>query len=1056
MRKKLLLFLSVLLGATALAAAQPRTVTGTVTSGEDGSPMIQLTVLVKGTATGVVTDMDGRYSIKAPGPDAVLLFKYTGYQSQEILVGEQAKIDVVMQPSMEEIDEVMVVGYGTRGKNRVTGSTQQVSGKKLAAVPVLSPIEALQGQVPGMTTNTTSGTPGSSQQVRIRGIGSMAGGVTPLYVIDGVPVTMDVYGSSSGSTLGGISSLSNSDIASVTVLKDASATAAYGARGSNGVIVITTKKGQSGQDCTMPTRFSFSGYWGVSKRAMYGIEMMTPEQMLETEALWRRNGAFMAALGKNPALKAEYMTGTLSDAAMEQVNALWGKVKTVEKYQELMLQVLPGWKKWDEDGRPSYNWEEAMLRDLAQTVNAQLSASGGGKGYDFYSSFASNYTQNTVRNSDYYRMNGTLNFNKQLTSWLKFSTKNNVSYSKQDGLLSEQGLYFSNPMMARFFKSPMTPLKDEDGNNWTAGTIYNYLETSKYDVVWQSLLRGMSNSSLEATILPGLKYKTRLSLDYAFNDRKQYQNKTYGDGQKKKGTSSRTMAYDYTYVLQNSLSYDFTLADSHVFSVMALAEWQKNKFNDLEGYGVSTIDDKLTDLNSMADEYNAASSFSDWANAAYLGMINYSYEGRYIVDLTYRLEGSSRFPKDKRFGSFGSVGLAWNVSQEPFFESARQWVNNLKLRGSWGISGNSNIGLNKYQSFLAGGALYNGRPGLTLSGYGNPDLTWEKNSTFDVGFDLGVMNRANVSFSYFRKRTYDLLQNVPLPYTTGFGSIAKNVGEMLNSGFEVLVSGDILRGDQYLLSMSANVATLHNEVTKLAKDAAGNTIEMEGSLKKTAEGHMYNEYFLKQWAGVSAQTGLPLWYTDESRTATTTDINKAQKVWTGYSAIPKITAGLTLHAEAWGVYLDANLYFAGGHKITNTLNSEFFRADDLGVIMSIGGGLEKYLYQNTWSHPGDDCQNSMLAKGFNSNGSSYESDRWLYDGDYIRLKGVTLGYNIPKSLLKRIGYPGSISVYARGTNLFTHAFDKDVDFDPEVRLTGNFAMVNPPSSVYTVGVNLNF
>lgn len=1044
MRRQLLLF-AMLVAGICFARAQERTVTGVVTDASSGEPLPLANVQIKGTSSGCVTDNDGRFSLKVPDDKAVLLFFYTGYVTQEIPVEGKSVFNVMLRTANEEIDQVIVVGYGTRGKNEITGSTVQVGGDQISSVPVISPVEALQGKVPGLMTNMSSSTPGSSQQVRIRGVGSLAASSTPLYVIDGVPVNSGNYSSSSAeSTLSVMSTLNSSDIESMTLLKDASATAAYGARGSNGVIVITTKKGSKGK-----TRFNFSGYYGFSQRAMGGIKMMTAAQTLTMLGKMKRNQMFLEQLQGD--LLREYKTGKLSDESMKKVNEIWASLPPASTYEaEYLAKAVI--KAWDAKGRPEYDWEKVMDRRFAHMFNGVLSAQGGDDRYSYYASLGANYTQSTVKGSDYKRLSGSLNFTRNLVRWLDFSTVNKVSYVRQDGVVAEQNAYYSNPFMVKYFVSPFYAPYTEEGKPTAdlGGSVYNWQLIKDRDVRVQDVLRGTTTNSLTATIIKGLKFKTLVSLDYALFASRMYQNRTYGDGKQSGGNASREKTSDVNLVFQNSLNYDFSIADDHHFSLTALMEYQKNDNDELSGIGSYSISDRLKNLSSTARGFGVSGASSDWMNAAYLFMVNYNYLGRYVLDATYRYEGSSRFPKAHRFGHFGSVGAAWNVHLEPFYEPIRGVMNTLKLRASWGVSGNSEVDLNSYQRLLGTADAYNEYTAATLLGMGNPDLTWEKNRTFDVGFDFGFLDdRINGTVSYFDKRTYDLLQSVPLSRTTMFSSLLRNVGTMDNRGVEVLLNFDILRMEHYHLSAGLSLATVRNRVVKLAKDNEGKTLVIQTATKKTDEGHMLDEWFMRLSAGISPQTGLPLWYVDEKRDRVTTNFNEAKQVWTGYSSVPTWTGGASLHFDAWGAYLDMNIYAAGGHKVMNAWQNLLYS--------STGRSVAKYhapaALLDAWEKPGDEGKEySMVANGYDNQGSAGAQDRYLYRGDYLRIKDVTIGYNIPAEWVGGV----QLGVYLRGTNLFTHAFDKRMQFDPEVRLNGFWNFYNPPTRVFSFGLNMNF
>ena len=1022
MKKYLILLICIV--SFGMVQAQTITLSGSVISATDNQPIPGVSVVVMGTTIGTTTSVDGLFSLDVPETSTTLMFSYVGMvtQAYEIDFSSPSNIDIVMEEDYLNLEEVIVTGYATRLKNSITGSTVQINNDEFKDIPVASVDQTLQGKVAGLTISTSSGTPGSIQDIRIRGVGSITAGNEPLFVVDGVPiVNMDMSGSTARSSLSALASLNSNDIETITVLKDASATSAYGARGSNGVIVITTKKGRTGK-----TQFNLSASYGFQNKASKGRDVLTGAQRekLYLDGIYNSYGV---------------SEGFTRDQAFQW--ALDNGFGGAANYQA-----------WHDAGSPEGNWEEALKNANAPVTNVNLSASGGDQLSSFYASAGYNKTEATVVGVDFRRINGTLNYSRNFHKRVKFSTNNNVSNTAQNGLLLEQSAYFANPHLSKYFMPPIDQPRNEDGtpNTVQPSGMYNWLYLKDHDVTFNKMTRAMTNNSLEWEIIDNLKFKTLLGLDYIMTDYKNYQNRQYGDSQPENGTSYRSTEQNLNVVWQNSLSYDLNLND-HRLSFMALMEYQKNNRNYLYGYGENYSTDDLTNIDQSGANWDAGSNFTDWMNLSYLGMINYNYQGKYVADVTYRREGSSKFAEDKRYGNFWSAGVAWNLSQEAFLASAN-WLNNLRVRASYGVSGNSDVGINQYQALLSYDEDYFAQGAVYPSRFGNSNLTWEKNKNMDVGLDFGVIEgRIGGSFSYFNKETYDLLQDVPLSRTTGHADITQNVGTVVNKGIEGILNFDIVRTSDFNINLSGNFATLHNEVTELAKDANGEDINIETASRKIEVGHPIYEWNMRTWAGVDPDNGDPLWYKEGTSGETTNDYNAAEKAYQGKSAIPTFTSGLALHIDFKGIFLDANAYYAGGHMIY----------EDWAYYTHMNGRYTTDYYNGvadlttSWTQPGQVTDYPAIYHLGNPNFATSTSSRFLYKGDYLRVKDLVLGYDLPRSVVERIRFSG-VRVYVRGTNMFTWIMDDRMKYDPEVRADGFTNLTTPPIKSVVFGVNLNF
>ncbi|KUO63932.1 MAG: SusC/RagA family TonB-linked outer membrane protein [Lutibacter sp. BRH_c52] len=1010
-------FLTLLLALLVqITFAQEKTVIGKVS--DASGPLPGVTVLIKGTKTGSQTDFDGNFSVKA-NVGAVLQFSFVGMETTERTVGASNVINVTMQESAEALQEIIVMGYGTRGKNEITGSTVQLKGESISNVPVVSVDQALQGKVAGLTINSSSGTPGSTQDIRIRGVGSITAGNDPLFVIDGVPViSANLSGSTARSSLSALSSINSNDIESITVLKDASATSAFGARGSNGVIVITTKSGKSGK-----TSFKASSSYGFQNDAVDG------------------NTPLSGAQRKELYLEALYNTLGAANGFTKENALTWLQANPVNDRGGLL-----GW-----DGT-EYNWGKLVANKDATVHNIDVSATGGSEDSNFYTSLGYNKTEATVINSDFERITAALNFNRKFTDKLKFSVNLNGSNTRQNGFLEGAG-YFGSPHLTKYFMRPWANPYNEDGTyniNNLGTSLHNTLFTMENNIATNDLTRAIVNSYLEWEIIENLKFKTLVSMDYNLANYKQYLHPAHGDGKSVNGSAANSDIRNFNQVYQNSLDYNFTLAGDHNFAVKALMEYQKNKYNYLYAYGTNSPTLGLTNVASFPTNRDATSSFSDWSNLSYLGMVNYNFTSKYIADFTYRREGSSRFSPGLRFGDFWSVGAAWNLHKENFIRDIKA-IDELRLRASYGLSGSNSIDINSYQALLGYDADYAGNGAVYPSQFGNSDLSWEKNKNYDIGIDFKIFNKLSGSVAYFNKETYDLLQSVPLSSTSGHTSILKNIGTVVNKGIEVELNLDIIKTGSLNWSISGNYATLDNEVTELALDGLGEPINIETGTTIVKIGEPIRAWNMQKWAGVNPATGQPQWFINGVDGDVTSTYSLAQKAIQGSSAIPEYSGGFSTHIDFKGFFVDASVYLAGGNKVYESWVGQTHHAG--WTSLSSFNGVTQLM--DRWQQAGDITDVPKMVWNATGDQGTSTSTRFLYDGDYIRMKDLVVGYNVPEAFLKSTGING-ITFSVRGTNLFTWVKDNRLKYDPETRADGFTQLITPPVKSVVFNVNLKF
>ena len=989
--------------------AQDKIISGRVS--DETGPLPGVSILIDGTTRGTETDFDGNYNLNASTGD-VLRFSFVGMSSTTRTIGIENVINVTMISEANTLEEVVITGFANVKRSELTGSAVQLNSEELVQIPVASIDQVLQGKVAGLTISGTSGTPGSEQNIRIRGISSITAGNEPLYVIDGVAIAdNDIRsGDTSTTTFSTLSTINASNIESITVLKDASATAPYGARGANGVIVITTKSGKSGR-----TRFNFSSTVGVSNDAIDGPKVLTAAQQepIYYEAIFNTFGV---------------------------------PIEDAPDFSENVLGIAD-WANWNDAGRPEAHWDDVIKNKNALQTDYNLSATGGDDKSSFYTSLGIYSSEATVIGADYRRITATLNFSRQLTDKFEFSSINNFTNSFQNGIL-EQSAYFSSPRTAKFFLSPRDLPYNSDGSiNFNVG-FTNPLWIIENDVNETTVTRLLSNNSLSWDIIDNLKFTTRFALDYQVYDNKTYWNRIHGDGSGTDGYASRWNRNIVNYVFQNTLNYSLFLGDRNKFDFVLQQEYQENKLNSFFADGEEFAADGLTNLDNAGKPLSANSSFYDWKIASYTGMVNYSFDSRFILNASYRREGNSRFSEDNLWGDFWAVGAAWNLHNENFLDNS-DFLSNLKLRASYGVTGNANIGLNLYQIKLGFDSNYAGSAGIYPAGFGNEDLTWETQNTLDAGIDFGfIENRITGSFSYYYRESEDLLLNVPLSRTTGFASQTANIGTMYNTGFEGELNFDIIRQANLNFSMGGYFATTENEVTELALDSEGNPRTITTGTRKVDVDHTVYEYFLVKFAGVDPETGVNTYYLNGTDGETTENFAEAERAFQGKSALPTLTAGMNFHFDFAGFFIDASGYYAGGHQVYEGWH-RYIHGSDLYNTWLFNSIVT---LEDRWQQPGDITN---VEKPIFTTKPWQRHTNYLHDGDYFRLKDITFGYDLKPEWTNQIGLQ-SARFFIRGTNTFTWVKDDNLLYDPEVDPSGSTGLTTPAMKTFSFGVNINF
>lgn len=1028
--------------------AQTRTVKGKVVD-KANEPLIGVAVNIKNTSQGSITDFEGNYSIQVNTENAVLAFSYIGYDKQEIKAGARNVIDVVMQEASIALDQVVVVGYGTSKRGDVTGSISSIDAAEIKKVPVVNVGQALQGRMSGVQVTNNDGTPGAGVQVLIRGVGSF-GDNSPLYVVDGYP------GAS-------ISNLNPSDIQSIDVLKDASAAAIYGNRAANGVVIITTKRGNADKmqlsvDATVSVQF---------KPSTFDVLNAQDFASLATEISKKENAP-----------------------------------------------VLDAWA--NPSGLHTIDWQDLMYRaGLKQNYN--LSLRGGSEKIQTSISLGLTNQEGVVRFSDYKRYNIALTQDYKPLKWLKSSTSLRYAYTDNKTVFgSGQG---GVGRLAKLIPT-MTgnPLTDEVENaNGVFGfydknanavrdneNVYARSKSNDQKNISHNLI---ANTSLEINPFKGLVFKTNFGISYGASSG--YDFNPYDDRvpTTRLATYRQYASNSFEYLWENTLNYSNTFG-KHSIDVLGGVSIQENTARNMSVYGEGLSSDGLRNLGSLQTMRDISGNQQTWSLASQFARLTYKFDERYILTGTVRRDGSSRFMRGNRWGVFPSVSAAWRIKEESFLKDV-DFISNLKLRASYGEAGNQNIGLFQYQSSYTTGKRSSNYgyvfgqdktyiDGMVQSFLPNPNLKWETSKQTDIGIDLGFFNnKLMLTADYYIKKSSDFLLEIQMPAQTGFTKATRNVGSVKNNGFEFSVDYRDNSHD-FKYGINVNLTTVKNKIERLSpgKDAVanlqslgfpttGNTswavfsmskvggsigefygFQTDGIIQNQAEIDALNANARKLnqddnvWYIASGTAPGDRKFIDQNGDGVITD---ADRVSLG-SPLPKFYGGINLSSEYKG--FDFNLFFnySVGNKILNFVKRNLI---SMGGEGSIGlQNVGKEFYDNRWTET-NPTNKYPRAVWSDVSGNSRVSDAFVEDGSYLRLKNIEVGYTLPANILKKASI-SKLRIFASVQNLFTITGYSGMD--PEigqsissstgvaggVTASGVDVGIYPYSRFFTMGFNLEF
>lgn len=1043
MKKIYSLMLAILFLCT--SALAQRTVTGKVTD-EKGSPLANVSVQVKGATAGTVTKEDGTYSLVVPANGRVLVFSSVDMATQETSIGNDGNVSVSLRPVTKSMDEVVVVAYGTQKRESITGSVSKIGAAQLEDRLTTNISQALAGAAPGISATSGNGQPGSSAALRIRGFGSINASSAPLYVVDGFP-----YG-------GYIGDINTNDIENITLLKDASSTALYGARAANGVVMITTKKGKAGAP-----KVNLFVNAGVSTRGIAEYDKVNERQYYPLMWQAMKHGLMFptSGTGQTAAVASQNATnGIAAQLIYNPFNVAGNQLVDVNGVMNPNASLL-----YDD-----FDWYGPIERNgMRNEIGFNISAKPGKS--DYY--FSLNYLKDNgfVIKSDFQRINGRLALNTQVKEWLKTGVNLTAAIVTSNQAAGDGSNTFINPFVfargmgpiypVRAYTTAGVPVLDATGGHWYdygqhPGAVNRPTGASPgRHIIYETLLNERSEARnsliartfLEAKFLRHFTFTTNVGIDLNNFRSLSYQNRTVGDGVTAGGTSTRNSNEFRTISLNQLLNYNQKFG-RHEITALIGHEAQKNIDETFSGSRRTMNLDGNIELANFVTLASVNGELNRLRREGYLSRLNYGFDNKYFIDLSYRRDASSRFSPESRWGNFYSVGLSWSVMRESFM-SGIKWLDDLKFRASYGTVGND--ALDSYYAFQA---LYGlgwnnaSEPGALASSVPTPELTWEVNKTFNLGLEFSMFkSRVSGSVEYFDRGSSELLFDVPQGLSATVTTKTQNIGAMSNKGVEIQLNTDIIKTQNVNWDFQINFTSLKNKITKLP---GGNPIT--SGTKRLQEGKDLFAFYLRKWYGVDPADGSGLFY---AAPGTTTDYRVIKgdtltfnptfaKFDYAGTAIPKFFGSVSSTVSVKGMFLSFLFNYQVGGK--------FYDGNYAGLMgVSYGGALHTDAL-NAWKAPGD--VTSVPRLDINRTGQfNSQSDRFLISASYLNVRNVTLGYKLPKSLLGK-AHIDQARIFVGGENLFI--FSKRKGMNPAESFNGTNSPVYVPNRLLNAGINLTF
>lgn len=986
-----------------------RTVTGKVTSADEPMGIPSVAVMVEGTTIGVTTDMNGMFTLKnVPTTAKNLKISAMGLKTKTLPISN-APMNIVMESSAIALQEVSITGYGVRKKVDNVGAASQVGEEVIKKQTESNIINSLQGSTAGLQISSSTGQPGSPTTARIRGNSSINSGNEPLYVIDGVPVSNGEYGMYTATDP--LATINPEDIENIAILKDASATSIYGSRASNGVIVVTTKKGTEGK-----ATFTLNGKIGFST---------PPSIKHDFQKVNRDNYKNFLYDSYLNSLKDGYVPTALYEAAVKDPSSVWKKFEAVGVY--FNRDINTNW------------WDEVTRTGLIQDYS--ITASGGTDKVNYFASVGYFSNQGIVIGTDFKRYSARLNLDYKPTKWLAFGMNLSGAYAEINSVPTE--LAYASPIWSASMMRPTDPVRNPDGS-WYTNYNQGYNPVALYqdeyrDIAFQQQYKALFSPYLRVRFYKNVYFQTKIGLDFVtVKERNTWSSKVNPQGTSLGGLTQNQDQTAAVLNVTNTLNWMPSIKKNN-FNVLIGQEAQR--FNDyvsyISGFGYSTP--KLMDIANAAETKGSAYR-ANATLASYFGNIEYDYDNKYYLSASIRRDGSSRFGEDSKWGTFYAVGAKYRLSAERFMASANKWLNNLTIRLSYGTSGNQNVNYYAAQG-LYSTTRYGGLNGLIPSSLDNPDLRWESRNKFDVGVEFSVLNALTIEVDYYNDITEDMIFAIPLSASTGFTGLTSNVGRMRNQGVEIQINALLMNRKNFKWTLALNFTTNNNKVLKLATDKP-----IIGSITKLEVGKSSSSFYMQEYAGVDPATGHPRWYGKDGEYVYS--YNQANKRDFG-SYSPLFYGGISTRFDFYNFDLSLQFNYNYGNKLF---------VNDLRYLETIGESYTQaptnYVVDHAWRNPGDETDVPQLRYAGN-NGAENWSSRQVVDASYFKIKSIMLGYTLPKKLAKKI-YMASFRAYVSIDNVYTATNKNFRGYDPEAGLGGTQAANYPIPVNYTLGVNIGF
>ena len=1061
--KRVLFLLAFICMGIGMATAQTTKVTGRVFSESDGEPVIGASILVLGTNLGASTDIEGNFTIEnVPASATTLRVSYVGLATQEVKIVRGKAMKVIMTEDAAVLDDVMVIAYGTAKKSAFTGSASVIKADKIEQRQVSNVTNALSGTIAGVQTLKSNGQPGTSATVRIRGIGSLYASNTPLYVVDGIPFDGD------------ISSINTADIENMSVLKDAAAAALYGARGANGVIMITTKKGKSHD-----ARISFDAKWGINERQIGKYDVLgSTDQYMETLYQSFKN-AGMYNLGYDAAQAHAYANGKLFPAIGYQIYTLNGANGLIGTNGKVDPRATLGYS----DGTNYYtpdNWTKGTI-DSQMRQEYNFSVSGGTDKLNYY--FSAGYLQDggIIENSGFDRLTTRLSVDYQAKKWFKIGT--NISYANSESRYPGEQTTTNSSGNAFNLANNIAPvypmyIRNADGtivkDAQTGRPVYDYGNASQvpYTRNWMSMSNPMSdllynteeylmdifNGKWYAEFTPFKGFKFTASLGAHIDNTRYHSigNNKYGQSASYGGTIVQDNTRSFAFNQQYLANYEFSLGNNN-FDLMAGYEAYSYNSENSYAQGQNYYKDGDWTVNNTIDQKMGGGSYAEYATRGIFGRLNWNWDEKYFLSGSYRRDASSRFHPDNRWGDFFSASAAWVITKEDFMKDFT-WIDMLKVKASFGQQGNDNIGnsyayVDQYKVTGADGVFSDG----LLTYKGNKDITWEKSNAFNIGADFSLFKgKIDGTIEYFSRKTSDMLYSKPVANSNGYGSIPMNIGSMTNSGVEIEINATPVETRNFKWNVFANATFVKNEINELHPELNGEYISGTSILR---EGDSMYQLYLVKYAGVDPNSGLALYYAktsadnyfkktmseeaykdltkegnEKAYEAAVEAYNKNPEIYatsdwsvannsyreaTG-DLMPDVYGGFGTSFEFYGFDFGVQFSYQLGGKIMDSSYQSFMHC---GSASDAGSNWHKDI-ANAWTpeNPYTDVPRLNAQDQYTNS----TSDRWLISSNYLSINNITLGYTLPKMMTRSLGL-SSVRFYAAADNVALFCARKGMD-----------------------------